>query len=287
MNTRNRVIVVSIVGIVAVVALMFVVGRSMIVGTIAPIVERVTSQMQPAPNGVSTAANGSEGAAAGSNAGAGAAASSAASRGGSGGNAAGSGSAGTADNVTKEFQPSPFTRVVIDGGWSVTISRSESGSVAVTVPSDVAGDLSVVSSGNVLHIGFSHDANILRGAMSATINAPQIASLQLNGGVKAQVQGFSVPDLTIEIRGAGDVTGTKNTIGHLTIRSAGAANVDFSGSASTNADVYVEGAGNITLNMAGGTLGGQISGLGKVDYLGTVSRQTVDIAGLASVKHKE
>lgn len=145
----------------------------------------------------------------------------------------------------------------------------------------------MASEAGTLHLGFAHEASFLRGPMTARIITPDISEATFNGGAKVEIDGFTSDKLTVNISGAGDITARDNRIGKLEVRAAGASNVDFSRSVVNSADVYVDGAGSITLNMNGGTLGGRISGVGKVEYSGTVSVQNVQIAGLATVRHKE
>ncbi len=261
METKSRVIIISIIGIVLVVSIMIVAGRFLFFRDLKPAVERVAAELgakstSPASPTAQTTQQHAP--------------------------------ASAAETISKKsFPTNSFTAVVVDGGWTLTVVKGTTPDVTVSAPSDVLSDLVVENGATGLHLGFSHGADIIRGSMTARIQTPALENVTLNGGVKAAINGFESDRLEITINGAGDVTGRSDSIGTLVIHAAGAANIDLSSSSTTNAEVYVDGAGNITLNMKGGTLGGRISGLGKVDYYGTVSEQTIAVAGLGSVKHKE
>ena len=56
------------------------------------------------------------------------------------------------------------------------------------------------------------------------------------------------------------------------------------GTAATDAYVDLAGASKVTLTMDGGTLSGSMAGAGRIEYHGTVAKESVRVAGAARVE---
>lgn len=193
---------------------------------------------------------------------------------------------GSGSVISKSFPIEGLRALVVEGGWQLTLTRGERASVLVNAPADAMKDVSVASQGGTVTISLTHEAKVLQGKLTATVVSPVVNRVDLRGGVKATIEGFVEPSLLISISGAGSVTGSGNRVENLTVKSAGAADLNFKSSTATNAVVEVAGAGRIVLTMNGGNLSGRLDGVGKVDYYGSVSSQNVQVSGLGSVKAK-
>ncbi|MFW6289067.1 MAG: hypothetical protein ACOC2Q_04735, partial [Spirochaetota bacterium] len=66
----------------------------------------------------------------------------------------------------------------------------------------------------------------------------------------------------------------------------GAANVDFSSAEVVNASVEMDGASNLSITMAGGSLTGALRGVGNVTYGGEISREAIRVEGLGRVRRR-
>jgi putative autotransporter adhesin-like protein len=98
--------------------------------------------------------------------------------------------------------------------------------------------------------------------------------------------GFDGPTLSLELSGAGQLRGSTSRFDRLALDMNGAADIDLSGVAVTDADVDISGAGSVKLQMAGGRLTGDVSGAARLEYSGTVSEEAVDESGVVNVRRR-
>jgi len=180
-----------------------------------------------------------------------------------------------------------FSGVRASGAWEIEIKRGESYEVDITAPPAARDRLIVRKSGESLELGWAGRPRFIWPArLKAEITMPRLESLELAGAVNAGIEGFKVPKLSVVSQGAGTVVCRDSEIGDLTVVMSGAGSVDFSNAPSVDADVELSGAGSLKLDMAGGELKGSISGVGSVEYEGTVSSERVSTNGLGSVRRR-
>jgi hypothetical protein len=192
------------------------------------------------------------------------------------------------ERTTRTYDLTNFDGVGVSGQWQVTIERGDAWRVAVEAPTELFEMLSVRVEGDALDLGldrwfgdFDDDERL-----EATITMPALESLDLSGASQVSFSGFDGSALSLDLSGASQLTGTASRFVTLTIDQSGAGKVDFADVTVTNASVDMSGAGNVTLRMAGGTLTGDMSGAGSLEYFGTVSEESVDTSGVANVRRR-
>lgn len=101
-----------------------------------------------------------------------------------------------------------------------------------------------------------------RGDLKITIVAPAVTKFVLNGSPSLSLAGYDQPDLTVEINGSGDVSGSGRTQAlHLSIAGSGEASLaDFQ---TQNASISINGSGDAEI-QARGAVQVAIAGSGDV-----------------------
>ncbi len=118
---------------------------------------------------------------------------------------------------------------------------------------------------------------------TARITLTQLALLDLKGYNRVSLRGFNGDRLTLEMKGNNLVIGDSGDYTTLDLSVAGMNHVNLGTVRVRDANVHIQGNNNVTLAMDGGKLSGFIAGVGALDYYGTVSAETVRIAGMAHV----
>ena len=186
----------------------------------------------------------------------------------------------------RSFEESEFDRIEISGAWQMEVRRGDNYRVHVAADEALLDKVSVERRGTTLNIeaekwGWHEDARL-----RAELVMPNLSGLSASGGVDVEIADFVESDLKLDIAGAAHVEGHDNRIDRLVIIAEGASDIDFTSSKVVNADVRMDGAGNVDLTMDGGELVGRIGGVGSVTYAGEVSNESVRFDGLGSVERR-
>ena len=118
---------------------------------------------------------------------------------------------------------------------------------------------------------------------TATITMPELGRLELEGYNQVRLQGFEGDRLTLSVKGNNLVEGDGGYYAMLELLVAGMNQISLGALPARGAEVHIQGNNGVTLSMDGGTLSGFIAGVGTLEYHGTVSAETVHIAGVAHV----
>jgi len=193
------------------------------------------------------------------------------------------------ERASPTYDYANFDGIEISGQWQVTIERGDAWRVAIDAPAELVDTLRVEQDGDRLELdidgerwfgGFGRDND----GPEATITMPALESITLSGASQVSFSGFDGDRLSIVSSGASEVRATAGRFDTLSLELSGAGNADLDEISVTNADVSASGAANITLNMAGGRLTGDMSGAGNLAYRGTVSEQSIDTSGFVNVR---
>ena len=199
-----------------------------------------------------------------------------------------SGESGPMESEDYNFQD--FDEIRIVGGWDVLVIADDEYHLSVEVKSEAANDVIVEKRGGVLYLGLNYSGmkrkNDFHGA-SATVYMPVLTAVDVDGAVNMNVEDFIGNSIEFSLDGAGQIIGENCVFDNLITTTNGAINFDFSESDVENAEVYVEGAGNVELNMTGGELTGKLAGLSNLEYRGEVSRLDVEKDGIGGISKKE
>jgi len=99
---------------------------------------------------------------------------------------------GSGETSTFEMDYADFTRVEIGTGFDVEITRADDYYVSITVDKSLYEYLSIGTRGDTLHVGLKDNYVYTAAARRAVIRLPDMRRLELAGGSRATVTGFSV-----------------------------------------------------------------------------------------------
>jgi hypothetical protein len=181
-----------------------------------------------------------------------------------------------------------FTGVSVQGQWDLRVERAETYSVELSYPTALENRVSAEVSGGRLVIG----EQILDGVwtrsdgnarMTARITMPALAEISLAGTSKVVFSGFEGDTLDVHAAGTSNVEGSASRYDDLELQMSGMGEMDLRDVRVTNARVIVSGMTDVKLNLGGGALTGNVSGMGSLRYYGTVSAETVTKSGLYNI----
>ena len=181
-----------------------------------------------------------------------------------------------------------FNEIEINGMWRVDITQGDEWRVDLSYPEGYRDDVEASVRGERLRL---HGTGIRPGLRSdrsgaelaVDIVVPALRALEVAGGSQVRMSGFQGDRLAIDVAGAVELVARDGRYELLDLTVAGASNIKLRGIVVTDARVDLAGASDVTLTMDGGELSGSLAGAGRVGYAGTVSRETIEIAGVGWV----
>ena len=212
---------------------------------------------------------------------------------------------GSGNLTTEDFNLSDFTKVEAHSGFQLELVESSTFSVEVTADDNVMDYIDVSKSGDTLKIKPQWNRSFHSVTLRAKITMPDLYEIQLSGGSRASISGFSSShDLSVGLSGGSSVTGDI-TAGDADFDLSGGSQVALSGSADNldvngsgdsqlelesftvnNADVNLSGGGRATVNV-NGTLDVNLSGGSKVIYIGEPTMGDIDLSGDSTISKDE
>ena len=189
--------------------------------------------------------------------------------------------------IEREYAVEDFSRLAITGGWRVSISRGATQTLSISGDSALVNDVTVAVSDGLLSISSEGAAPAFDGGLSAEITVASLESLETIGGSDVRLRSLNQEELRIRNHGASNVQAEGLVVRRLRLESEGAGNFDFTDARVHSAEVVMEGAGNVEVTMDGGELTGRISGLGNVEYGGSVARESIRVDGVGSVERRD
>ncbi len=164
---------------------------------------------------------------------------------------------GSGKLVTKTYDYTGFTKVVVDSGFAASVERGAACAVSVTVDDNLIKDhLKVELKGDTLHIGLAplwryHDVTL-----RATVTLPHLSGLEVSGA--STVDGVATgDDLELVVSGAS----------RATLEGGGSAALELSGASRAEGDVQWD------------ALTGELSGGSVAAFTGGAERLRLDVSG--------
>lgn len=176
----------------------------------------------------------------------------------------------TASGETSTFEMNykDFTRVEISAGFEVEITRADTFFINITIDKSLYEYVSIAQRGDTLHVGLKANRTYTAAVRQAVISLPDLRRLELSGGSKATVTGFSVTHaIDFVLSGASGLT--------LNPLKTGDASFALSGASTVN--------GNIGMANGGFTL----SGGSNLELTGTATGIKIDASGSSSINLPE
>lgn len=178
-----------------------------------------------------------------------------------------------------------FTNLSADGGWRIRIAPGDY-RVTVRTSERLVDEIDVTVRGRTLRLDVRPGFRSVTGTMEATVFMPSIERIEIDGGADVRLTEFQSDRLKLDVDGAATVVGVDVRVEVLEVNVDGAARIDFGESRVVNARVDLDGAASLSVAMAGGELVGTLAGVGSVAYSGEVSRESIDVEGLGTVRRK-
>jgi len=205
---------------------------------------------------------------------------------------------GSGDLVTNQEFISDFTAVDAESGFNVEISQSNSYSVLVTTDDNIMDYIEVKKSGDTLMVGVKWGYSLRSVTLDVEITMPELYSVDLSGGAKANLEGFIVTsDFSIELSGGSRLTGEFETSGDVDIDVSGGSPLSLNGVANDlkidassgsnlglshfkvhNVDIELSGGSHATINLDG-RLDADLSGGSLLSYIGDATLGNIETTG--------
>jgi hypothetical protein len=211
---------------------------------------------------------------------------------------------GSASTYTEEFTLSGFTGIDARNGFQLEIDRGETFSVEITVNTNIQKYLEVDVSGSKLTIKLESGRIYNKLTLEAKITMPSLVLLNLSGGSRATLDGFSSSgNFTANITGGSRVSGNL-VAADINANLSGGSQLNLSGSASIllatitgGSQLNLEGfpIGNVGINLDGGSratinisgiLDANLSGGSQLYYIGNPTLGEINMSGGSSINKK-
>lgn len=211
---------------------------------------------------------------------------------------------GSGETSTFELDYSDFTRIEVSAGFDVEITWAEAYFVSITIDKSLYEYLTIAQRGDTLHVGLKSNYTYTAAARKAVIRLPDMRRLELSGGSRAAVTGFSVSHaVDFELSGGSAATGniemangSFDLSGDSTLELKGMANdikINASGSSDVllpefpviNADVELSGASSAVINVSS-LMDVNLSGASNLEYIGSPKLGDLRMSGGSTLNQK-
>jgi len=206
---------------------------------------------------------------------------------------------------TREMDFSGFTRIEASHGFDVEIVQSDAYSVSITADDNLFDeDIRVSKAGETLKIGLRLNASYHSITLKARITMPDLHGVELSGGSRADITGFSSSHaFSIELSGGSLITGDitagdaefdlsggsqvnlEGTAEDLDVQGSGGSQLNLEAFPVDNADIDLSGGSKVTINVTG-TLDINLSGGSRVTYDGEPTLGEIDLSGDSTISQK-
>jgi hypothetical protein len=209
---------------------------------------------------------------------------------------------GSGEPVTKDYDFTGFTKVAVDGGFTVDIDYAETSEVSVTVDDNLVKEhLEVELDGDTLRIGLADLWQYRNVTLSARVVMPAITGLEVSGASEVHLGPLSAGAVTLDVSGAsrveGDVTlealagevsgastvGLAGSAGGLRLEASGGSRLELFRLTAQTADLSVSGGSRAEVTVTG-ELDAEASGGSRIEYAGDPRLGTVDVSGGSAVE---
>jgi hypothetical protein len=224
---------------------------------------------------------------------------------------------GSGETTTLELAHANFTRVEINTGFAMEITRADEFYISITIDKSLYEYLTIAQRGDTLLIGLKTNNTYTAAVRSGVIHMPDLRRLALSGGSQATVTGFAVDHavdfelsgasrlqldpmqagdtgLTIsggstftgdidmnngnfEVSGASKLTLQGSTTG-LKLNAAGGSEVTLDEFPAPAASIALSGASRAIISVSD-LLDVDLSGASTLDYFGSPKLGKIDISG--------
>lgn len=210
------------------------------------------------------------------------------------------GERGNDERITKEITVESFDKIEVSGAFEILLTPSESNVVIIEVDENLLRYIDIYVRGDRLFIETDRRLSSRKG-IKIEVPVKELRGISSSGASNIESsEPISSSELEIEVSGAGKLD-LKLDVKLVTLDLSGATlvylegvaerlEVDMSGAGSLSAEgfevqdcsVDISGVGHVLVNVSG-SLDAQVSGLGKVEYLGDPKSVRGDVSGIGKV----
>ncbi|MGH8560111.1 MAG: head GIN domain-containing protein, partial [Methylococcales bacterium] len=154
---------------------------------------------------------------------------------------------GSGVSASEQRSVGDFHEVVIHGGLDVDFTRDDHVSVTLSGDDNLLKLITTDVRRGVLHIGSteSYEARI---PLLATLTAPSLSALEINGAGDVILHGLKEKTLTLNLNGSGDVEADGST-DELSVRISGSGNMDAKQLTTDKAVIQILGSGDMEVTV--------------------------------------
>ena len=231
---------------------------------------------------------------------------------------------GSGKLATWDMDYSDFNRIDAGYAFDVDINKADSYLVSITVDDNLYEYLDIRKSGDTLYIGLKPNHNYTNVTRKATINLPDLHSLELSGASQGDVSGFSAShsmdfdlsgaskmemshmkasDTSLELSGASKASGSieiadgrfnlsgassielEGSAKDISLGASGASKADLADFPAVDAEVNLSGASGAAIN-ARGRLDVDLSGASRLNYSGNPILGSINVSGGSTISQK-
>jgi hypothetical protein len=194
---------------------------------------------------------------------------------------------GGGDRITQTREVAAFDRLEVADDIDVEVVRGDGQEVRVYAGEDVLERVETTSSDGLLQIDVRDRGIVIGpdplGDVRVQVPASRLDAVKIAGSGDVELGGLDVPELEIEIEGAGEVAAS-GTADRLTATIQGAGDADLSQLSVRTATVLVQGAGDARLNVSD-RLDVRVQGAADVVYSGD-PELTQDVQGAGDIRRE-
>ena len=191
---------------------------------------------------------------------------------------------GTGEISTQERDLPTFDSLEVHGTFKIKIEESDTPKVRVTLDKNLIDYVTTEVDGHVLHIQTEEDSSIIATQIpTVTVGISGLEELKLAGSVDVSAL-INSDSLLVTSNGSSRIH-LSGKVNKLLVELNGSSNLDAKQLEAMNADVKINGSGEVIVNVAS-KLATEISGSGTLTYYGEPSQiENVTISGSGKVIH--
>lgn len=187
--------------------------------------------------------------------------------------------------ITTENRPvQDFTKVEADGAFEITWASAPAASLTITTDENLMEYIRTRLSGETLRIEWIKP---LRGTHGIKVNiaTSRLTGAELNGAVRLVASNLAGPEFFLVANGATRVA-LNGTVNAMSAEMNGASRLDADALVTRAIELSINGAGRADVN-ASEALKVEISGAGKVTYVGEPKSIQREISGAGSIRKRD
>jgi hypothetical protein len=211
---------------------------------------------------------------------------------------------GSGNLTTETHDLSDFTRLEANSGFELEVTMSDTFSIEITADDNIHEYIAVEKSGDTLDIRLRGTRFYHSVTLRATITMPELRYIELTGGSRADITGFSsAVDFEVNLSGGSQLNGDisagdaefelsggsqvelEGSGEDLAIDASGGSRLDMEDFPIDDASIDMSGGSRATINISG-TLNANLSGGSRVEYVGDPSLGNLEMSGDSEVSKK-